>query len=122
MVLTPEEKDQGVGLIDIGGGTTDLAVFSNGTIKYSVTSDLTIELVSQDITLEFGQTIQTSGLGGKFPSEIMIGEILNVNRLENELFQSASIQPAEDFSSLQAVLVVANFRPSNISPLEKKAE
>ena len=52
----------------------------------------------------------------------MIGEILNVNRLENELFQSASIQPAEDFSSLQAVLVVANFRPSNISPLEKKAE
>ena len=75
-----------------------------------------------DITLEFGQTIQTSGLGGKFPSEIMIGEILNVNRLENELFQSASIQPAEDFSSLQTVLVVANFRPSNISPLEKKAE
>ncbi|AOH43795.1 rod shape-determining protein MreC [Anaerolineaceae bacterium oral taxon 439] len=95
---------------------------SDGVVRGSVTSDLTIELVSQDITLEFGQTIQTSGLGGKFPSEIMIGEILNVNRLENELFQSASIQPAEDFSSLQAVLVVANFRPSNISPLEKKAE
>ena len=34
-VLTPDEKDQGVGLIDIGGGTTDLAIFSNGTIKHS---------------------------------------------------------------------------------------
>ena len=34
-VLTPEEKDQGVGLIDIGGGTTDLAIFSSGSIKYS---------------------------------------------------------------------------------------
>lgn len=90
---------------------------SNGLIRGSVTSDLTIELVSQDVTLEFGQTIQTSGLGGKYPSEIMIGQVLNVNRLENELFQSASIQPAEDFSSLQAVLVVANFRPSNIGPL-----
>lgn len=93
---------------------------SNGLIRGSVTSDLTIELVSQDVTLAFGQTIQTSGLGGKYPSEIMIGQVLNVNRLENELFQSASIQPAEDFSSLQAVLVVANFRPSNISPLLEK--
>ena len=105
-----------------GGGPYIVEADSDGVVCGLVTSDLTIELVSQDITLEFGQTIQTSGLGGKFPSEIMIGEILNVNRLENELFQSASIQPAEDFSSLQAVLVVANFRPSNISPLEKKAE
>lgn len=93
---------------------------SNGLIRGSATSDLTIDLVSQDVTLAFGQTIQTSGLGGKYPSEIMIGQVLNVNRLENELFQSASIQPAEDFSSLQAVLVVANFRPSNISPLLEK--
>lgn len=95
-------------------------VDTDGMVRGSVTSDLTIEMVSQDIVLEFGQTIQTSGLGGKYPAEIMIGQILNVNRLENELFQSASIQPAEDFASLQAVLVVANFRPSNISPLEKK--
>ena len=52
-VLTPEEKDQGVGLIDIGGGTTDLAIFSNGTIKHSwelalggnnLTSDLSVGL------------------------------------------------------------------------------
>ena len=32
---------------------------SDGVVRGSVTSDLTIELVSQDITLEFGQTIQT---------------------------------------------------------------
>lgn len=91
---------------------------TDGVVRGSVTSDLTVEMISQDVTLEFGQTIQTSGLGGRYPSEIMIGQILNVDRLENELFQSASIQPAEDFTALQAVLVVANFRPSNISPLE----
>lgn len=95
---------------------------TDGVVRGSVTSDLTVEMISQDVTLEFGQTIQTSGLGGRYPSEIMIGQILNVNRMENELFQSASIQPAEDFSSLQAVLVVANFRPSNISPLEPSGD
>ncbi len=33
-VLTPEEKDLGVALIDIGGGTTDIAVFHQGSIRH----------------------------------------------------------------------------------------
>ncbi len=87
-------------------------------VKGSITGDITVEMVSQDVQMRAGQVIQTSGLGGTYPSDIIIGMILNVNKLENEIFQSASIQPAEDFGTLQAVLVVANFRPSNITPLE----
>ena len=34
-VLTDEEKDLGVVLVDIGGGTTDIAIFGNGSIKHS---------------------------------------------------------------------------------------
>lgn len=34
-VLTPDEKELGVALIDMGGGTTDIALFSNGAIKYT---------------------------------------------------------------------------------------
>jgi len=34
-VLTEEEKDLGVALVDIGGGTTDVAIFGNGSIKHS---------------------------------------------------------------------------------------
>jgi cell division protein FtsA len=34
-VLTDEEKDLGVALVDIGGGTTDVAIFGNGSIKHS---------------------------------------------------------------------------------------
>ncbi|MGC9021730.1 MAG: cell division protein FtsA, partial [Dissulfurimicrobium sp.] len=34
-VLTQEEKDLGVGLIDFGGGTTDVALFVDGTIRHS---------------------------------------------------------------------------------------
>ena len=84
----------------------------------SITGDVTIEMVSQDVKLEPGQIVQTSGLGGDFPSDFIIGQVLNVNQINNEIFQSASILPAEDFSSLQAVLVVSNFSPANTAPLE----
>ena len=90
----------------------------DGIVQGSVTADITIEMISQEVELIVGQTVQTSGLGGNYPAEVTIGQILNVNKLENELFQSASIQPAEDFKNLQAVLVVATFRSSNIDPLE----
>jgi cell division protein FtsA len=52
-VLTPEEREVGVILADIGGGTTDIAVFKDGSIYhtsiipvagYQVTSDLSIGL------------------------------------------------------------------------------
>jgi rod shape-determining protein MreC len=75
-------------------------------------------MISQEAEIKAGQIIQTSGLGGNYPSDVVIGQVLNVNKVENELFQSAAVQPAEDFQNLQAVLVVANFRPSNIAPLE----
>lgn len=87
-------------------------------VQGSITGDITIEMVSQDVNLEPGQIIQTSGLGGDFPADFIIGQVLNVNQVNNEIFQSASILPAEDFNSLQAVLVVSNFSPANTGPLE----
>ena len=87
-------------------------------VQGSITGDITIEMVSQDVKLEPGQIVQTSGLGGDFPSDFIIGQVLNVNQINNEIFQSASILPAENFSSLQAVLVVSNFSPANTAPLE----
>ena len=87
-------------------------------VQGSITGDITIEMVSQDVNLEPGQVVQTSGLGGDFPADFIIGQVLNVNQINNEIFQSASIVPAEDFNSLQAVLVVSNFSPANTGPLE----
>lgn len=36
-VLTPDEKELGVALVDIGGGTTDFAIYEKGALKYSST-------------------------------------------------------------------------------------
>lgn len=86
-------------------------------VKGSVTGDVTIEMVTQDKTLEANQTIQTSGLGGDYPSGVPIGYVLSP-KSESGTFNSASISPAENFSTLKAVLVVASFHTSDIDPLE----
>ena len=83
----------------------------------SLTGDVSLEMVSQQTDLNVGELVLTSGLGGNYPADIIVGQVLSVRRRANELFQQASIQPAVDFSRLRAVLVITNFKPVDISPL-----
>lgn len=50
-VLTDDEKDLGVCLIDIGGGTTDLAIFSEGAIKHTAVIPIAGDQVTNDIAV-----------------------------------------------------------------------
>lgn len=49
-VLTPEEKEMGVVIIDIGGGTTDLAIFIEGTVWHTAVIPVGGDLITNDIT------------------------------------------------------------------------
>lgn len=86
-VVSPEEKELGVAVIDIGGGTTEVAVFTKGSVKHTavlplggnhITSDISIGLRSavpeaERIKKKFGaalgsmadlaDTVEVSGLG-----------------------------------------------------------
>lgn len=90
-VLTPDEKELGVVLIDIGGGTTDIAVFRDGAVRYTavlpvagdqITNDIAVVLRTptdnaEDIKCRFGvaketlvdmeETIEVTGLGDRTP-------------------------------------------------------
>ncbi|OGP76449.1 MAG: cell division protein FtsA [Deltaproteobacteria bacterium RBG_16_49_23] len=50
-VLTPEEKELGAAIIDIGGGTTDLVIFSNGAIKHTAVFSLAGSHITNDISI-----------------------------------------------------------------------
>ena len=67
--------------------------------------------------VQIGDLVLTSGLGGNYPSNILIGQVTGVRQRPFELFQSASVQPVVDFSELKIALVITNFRPVDISPL-----
>jgi len=83
----------------------------------SVTGDLTLDLISQDATINAGDLILTSGLGGGFPADLIVGQIVNVRKLPAELFQQATVQPAVDFTRLSIVLIITNFRAIDTAPL-----
>jgi cell division protein FtsA len=48
-VLSDEEKEAGVALVDIGGGTTDLAVFKDGIIRHAAVLPFGGNIITQDI-------------------------------------------------------------------------
>jgi cell division protein FtsA len=50
-VLTDDEKDLGVCMIDIGGGTTDIAIFTDGAIRYTAVIPIAGDQVTNDIAV-----------------------------------------------------------------------
>ena len=83
----------------------------------SVTGDLTLDLIPQDINIEAGDLVLTSGLGGGYPPDLIVGQVVNVRSRDFDLFQQATVQPVVDFNLLKIVLVIINFKSVDISPL-----
>ena len=69
----------------------------------------TIDWIDLQYVVEVGELVMTSGLGGKFPEDMVIGRVVQVERNEAELFQRAVVQPAVDFRTLETVFVVTEF-------------
>lgn len=90
---------------------------SNAVLTGSITSDISLGFISQEIEVAPGDLVLTSGLGGNYPPDILIGQIASVRSTATDLFQQAAIQPVVDFSRLSIVLVIVNFQPVEIEPL-----
>jgi len=83
----------------------------------SLTGDVSLDMIPLDEQIQPGDVVLTSGLGGNYPPNIFVGQVLSTQRRDNALFQTASVQPIVDFTSINAVLVVSNFDAIDISPL-----
>ena len=108
-VLSQEEKEAGVALIDIGGGTTDLAIFKDGIIRHTavipfggnvITDDIKegcsiIEKQAELLKVKFGsawpgenrdsEIVSIPGLRGREPKEISLktlSKIINARVVE----------------------------------------
>jgi rod shape-determining protein MreC len=73
----------------------------------------TIDWIDLQYEVEVGELVMTSGLDGKFPADLVIGRVVDVERNEAELFQQAVVQPAVDFRTLETVLVITEFETVN---------
>src|SRR5262245_37175887 len=131
--LTPDEKELGVALVDIGGGTTDLAVFIDGSICHTAvlpaggehfTNDIAVGLrtptdEAERIKIKYGcalaslveedQTIEVPSVGGRRPrvlSRHILSEILQPRTEEIFGLLQDEITRAGYESSLSSGLVV----------------
>ena len=67
---------------------------------------LRLELVSNLSDVKAGDTVVASGVDGIFPKGYLIGRIENANNHAGGLYQTITVRPAVNFSSLEEVLVV----------------
>jgi rod shape-determining protein MreC len=84
-----------------------------------ITGEISLDWIPQDASVQTGDKVLTSGFGGTYPSNILIGQITGFRRRDYDLFQTAAVQPVVDFSKLQIVMVITSFRPVDISPLSE---
>jgi cell division protein FtsA len=59
-VLTDDEKELGVCLVDIGGGTTDIAIFANGAIRHTSVIPIAGDQVTNDIAIALRTPTQSA--------------------------------------------------------------
>ncbi len=57
-ILTEDEKELGVCVVDIGGGTTDIAVFTGGAIRHTAVIPIAGDQVTNDIAMAFATPTQ----------------------------------------------------------------
>lgn len=101
-VLSEEEKEAGVVLVDIGGGTTDMAIFQDGIIRHTAVIPFGGDIISEDIKegctiikrhaeelkVKFGSALASEnkdeeivtipGLRGRPPKEITLRNLANI--------------------------------------------
>ena len=143
-VLTPEERDTGVIMADIGGGTTDIAVFKNGSIYhtailpvagYQVTSDISIGLglpfnIAEKMKKRYGNVVpnpevdnvvQVGMENGHHASYKDLCSIIRA-RME-ELMQLIMLEmPTSDYQALAPCGLVLTGGTSNLSGLDELGE
>lgn len=65
-----------------------------------------------------GDLILTSGIGGGFPKRLVIGQVVQVNQRDTDLFTEAVVRPSVDMTRLEFVLVMKKFTPTDITTEE----
>jgi len=90
---------------------------AQAVLRGQITGELVLEMIPQDANVQPGDLVLTSGLGGGYPQNILIGQVSSVRTREQDIFQNAPIQTVIDFSRINIVLIITNFRPVDITPL-----
>ncbi len=89
-----------------------------GIVEGSDEGTLVMTNILPDESVDVGETIITSSIGGMLPRGLILGQVEEISYQESELFQSAVVRPAVDFRRLETVLVITDFPQPDLEELE----
>lgn len=95
---------------------------AQGVLKGSVDGTIKLTLVRTDQTVEVGDTVVTSGLGGVFPKGLPLGRVLSVERTSGSMYYEIEVEPLASPESFEEVLVITSLTEGQKATAEDVAE
>lgn len=89
-----------------------------GTVIGQLSGNLRLTFVPLDEQVQEGDILVTSGLGGNFPPDIVVGVVTSIRQFEFELYQEAQVRSLNNFDTLEFVLIMTSFEPIDLSAFE----
>lgn len=110
-VLSQEEKEAGVALIDIGGGTTDLAIFKDGIIRHTAVIPFGGNVITEDIKdgcsiIEKQAELLKVKFGSAWPGENKENEIVSIPGLRGREPKEISLKNLSKIIHYRAVEII----------------
>jgi rod shape-determining protein MreC len=115
--------------VGLGSSKVQLLVDSTSAINVRIQSSrvaglaegqpdagLIVTQIPLDATVNVGDIVLSSGLGGNLPRSLVVGQVTEIARRDIDLFQSARVRPAVDFNRLELVLVITDFEALPVEP------
>jgi len=85
-----------------------------GVVSGHLGQELTMGYIPQEETVNVGDVVLTSGMGGDHPKGLVVGQVVEVHRRDIDTFQEAVVRPAVNFDKLENVLVITSFESVDV--------
>lgn len=120
-VITVSANAARVQLISAEGSAVSARLQTNrieGSVIGQVSGNLRMTLLPQGASVQVGDLVLTSGLGGTLPPDLVIGQVTSTRQFESDIEQSAEVRSLIDFDTQEIVMVITSFEPVDMSVFE----
>ncbi|MBN1640555.1 MAG: rod shape-determining protein MreC [Anaerolineae bacterium] len=85
-----------------------------GVVSGHLGQELIMDYIPQDASISVGDVILTSGMGGSYPRQLVVGQVTEVEQRDIDPFQRAVVSPSVNFDKLETVLVITSFEAVDV--------
>lgn len=74
-----------------------------------------MDYIPSEVSVDYGDVVETSGLGGIYPKGIIIGRVIEVRYADDDFKRYAIVKPEVDFKKIEEVFILSIIKESNES-------